>query len=184
MKIHLVGDFDTGWVWINDTRLDPAPSLKLRNHSPTGFSWGYGGSGPAQLALAILLKASGDPVLALAEYQGFKQSIIARLPQGYVDIQIDLAPWIDESKIHDWKPVESDTRYHEGGTLQCARCGLLRFPIAGFYRELGPDPIPAPAPEALEYGEDGKTIYWVGSEVPLCVAPEKPTPAWWGPREK
>jgi hypothetical protein len=24
------------------------------NHSPTGFSWGYAGSGPAQLALAIL----------------------------------------------------------------------------------------------------------------------------------
>ena len=28
--------------------------LDLANHSPTGFSWGYGGSGPAQLALAIL----------------------------------------------------------------------------------------------------------------------------------
>jgi hypothetical protein len=26
----------------------------LVNHSPTGFSWGYAGSGPAQLALAIL----------------------------------------------------------------------------------------------------------------------------------
>ena len=30
------------------------PSLVLRRHSPTGFEWGYGGSGPAQLALAIL----------------------------------------------------------------------------------------------------------------------------------
>lgn len=28
--------------------------LDLCNHSPTGFEWGYGGSGPAQLALAIL----------------------------------------------------------------------------------------------------------------------------------
>lgn len=28
--------------------------LGVRNHSPTGFSWGYNGSGPAQLALAIL----------------------------------------------------------------------------------------------------------------------------------
>ena len=30
-----------------DSRLD------MRNHSPTGFEWGYGGSGPAQLALAL-----------------------------------------------------------------------------------------------------------------------------------
>ena len=28
--------------------------LDLFNHSPTGFEWGYGGSGLAQLALAIL----------------------------------------------------------------------------------------------------------------------------------
>src|SRR5262245_22144387 len=31
--------------------------LELRNHSPTGFEWGYGGSGPAQLALALLVDA-------------------------------------------------------------------------------------------------------------------------------
>src|SRR5467141_965015 len=29
--------------------------LEARNHSPTGFAWGYGGSGPAQLALALLI---------------------------------------------------------------------------------------------------------------------------------
>ena len=28
--------------------------LDLVNHSPTGFEWGYGGSGPAQLAVAML----------------------------------------------------------------------------------------------------------------------------------
>ncbi|HJT79504.1 MAG TPA: DUF6166 domain-containing protein, partial [Gemmataceae bacterium] len=27
--------------------------LDLRNHSPTGLEWGYAGSGPAQLALAL-----------------------------------------------------------------------------------------------------------------------------------
>lgn len=30
------------------------PRLDLANHSPTGFGWGYNGSGPAQTALAIL----------------------------------------------------------------------------------------------------------------------------------
>lgn len=31
-------------------------SQKVSNHSPDGFNWGYGGSGPAQLALALLLE--------------------------------------------------------------------------------------------------------------------------------
>lgn len=30
------------------------PRLDLANKSPTGFEWGYAGSGPSQLALAIL----------------------------------------------------------------------------------------------------------------------------------
>ena len=34
--------------------LTPALSHGIRNHSSSGFEWGYGGSGPAQLALAIL----------------------------------------------------------------------------------------------------------------------------------
>jgi hypothetical protein len=37
---------------------DPLPPrLDLFNHSPAGFDWGYGGSGPAQLALAMLADA-------------------------------------------------------------------------------------------------------------------------------
>jgi len=28
--------------------------LDLVNHSPSGFEWSYGGSGPAQLALTLL----------------------------------------------------------------------------------------------------------------------------------
>lgn len=34
--------------------LDLAPSLALRNHSPTGFARSYGGSGPAQLSSPLL----------------------------------------------------------------------------------------------------------------------------------
>ena len=33
--------------------LDPVPSQAVCNHSRAGFAWGYGGSGPAQLALVI-----------------------------------------------------------------------------------------------------------------------------------
>jgi hypothetical protein len=52
----------------------------LHNHSPTGFEWGYGGSGPAQLALAILADAEGEAV-AKEYHQQFKQLVIARLPR-------------------------------------------------------------------------------------------------------
>ena len=40
------------------------PRLDLRNHSPTGLNWAYGGSGPAQLALALLADALGPDVNA------------------------------------------------------------------------------------------------------------------------
>src|SRR5439155_2970286 len=39
-------------VSVNGVPLNPR--LDLRKHSVTGFEWGYGGSGPAQLALALL----------------------------------------------------------------------------------------------------------------------------------
>lgn len=58
--------------------LTPDASLKIRNHSPTGFAWGYCGSGPAQLALAILLDFfCGDAVRAERYYQDFKAEFVA-----------------------------------------------------------------------------------------------------------
>ena len=56
--------------------LDWRSSLAVRNHSPTGPAWGYGGSGPAQLALAILLAVT-DAATAERFYQQFKWSVIA-----------------------------------------------------------------------------------------------------------
>ncbi len=62
----------------------PLPSRNdLIDHSPDGFEWGYGGSGPAQLALAILAYEFGDQ-FALRYYQDFKWKIIANLrPSGW-----------------------------------------------------------------------------------------------------
>lgn len=83
--------------------------LDIRKHSPTGLEWGYLGSGPAQLALAILCDhffrhpddvklvpetwredvgftergqtASPSEVAALAVYQRFKGKCINALPR-------------------------------------------------------------------------------------------------------
>jgi hypothetical protein len=56
--------------------------LDLFNHSPTGFGWGYQGSGPAQLALALLADALGDDDLAVRLHQAFKFKVVACWPEG------------------------------------------------------------------------------------------------------
>lgn len=49
----------------------------LVKHSPTGFEWGYHGSGPADLALNILFYCTDDEFLAKRYYQYFKQEVIS-----------------------------------------------------------------------------------------------------------
>ena len=48
------------------------------SHSPDGFEWGYGGSGPAQLAYAILRKCFGKGY-AVRNHQNFKWNYVALL---------------------------------------------------------------------------------------------------------
>ena len=61
------------------SKLDPR--FDLRNHSPTGFEWGYGGSGPAQLSLAILSDHFGDDDQAQKHYQDFKFKVIGNIKE-------------------------------------------------------------------------------------------------------
>lgn len=58
--------------------LDLEPSLEVWRHSPAGFEWGFNGSGPAQLALALLLDHTGDREVAHSHYQRFKADVVAR----------------------------------------------------------------------------------------------------------
>lgn len=58
------------------------PCFDIVRHSPTGFNWGYGGSGPAQLALAILADFFGDKGKAQGLYQNFKAKAIMKLENG------------------------------------------------------------------------------------------------------
>jgi len=90
--------------------LDGDAVTRLRHypyHSPAGFEWGYGGSGPAELARCILLDhyrvtprrrgalyppAAGElPV----SYQAFKFAVITRLPH-------DRAWSVTSSQIEAW----------------------------------------------------------------------------------
>lgn len=67
-------------AYVNNKPLDPRTDLW--NHSPDGFEVGYCGSGPAQLALAILADCLGDQDnLAIRLHQRFKFDVIAKLSQ-------------------------------------------------------------------------------------------------------
>lgn len=78
----------TRQVFINGTELTPDRSQNIRNHSPDGFEWGYGGSGPTQLALAICLELT-DEKTALKMYQAFKFKFITALEKGQ-DFELNL----------------------------------------------------------------------------------------------
>lgn len=85
MKIYSGRRDHNGTAVVRVTKNGDARALPLRldldRHSPTGFEWGYAGSGPSQLALAILADALGNNEVALRLHQAFKSQIIAALPQ-------------------------------------------------------------------------------------------------------
>ncbi len=85
----------------------PHPLRHVVKHSPTGFGWGYGGSGPADLALSILADYFGerptkddlyhgrgravDPRL----YQPFKWQFIATAsPEGFTITGEEISEWL------------------------------------------------------------------------------------------
>lgn len=104
-------------VYRDGQLLLPDRSLCVRKHSPAGFEWGYAGSGPAQLALAILLEET-TMGLAASLYMRFKFKVIAKLPhatwvltsrevQAFIDNE---TPWVDDSvlDITDPEPPKED----------------------------------------------------------------------------
>ncbi|MBN9519239.1 hypothetical protein J0H58_12075 [bacterium] len=63
----------------DDGRRALNPRHDLRNHSPDGFEWGYAGSGPAQLALALAADVLAGDDEALRVYQRLKARVVVGL---------------------------------------------------------------------------------------------------------
>ena len=94
MKTYVATRHDVGNVTVRVGGKPLPLRLDLINHSPGGFEWGYGGSGPGQLALAILADCCGDEY-ALKYYQDFKRDFIAGLVNDF---------WtITEPMIKEWQ---------------------------------------------------------------------------------
>ena len=73
-------------------------SLCLRNHSPAGPEWGHDGSGPAQLALTILLLVT-DSAEAIRYYHLFKNAVIAGIRADHWTLPVrDVQAWLDQAR--------------------------------------------------------------------------------------
>lgn len=88
------------WVVENGrrvARLDP--SEEAQRSSPTGFSWGYGGSGPFALAHSILVHRTGNQAVPRSLGQQFKFEVIAS-PAVDVSFALSFAEvdaWLDSA---------------------------------------------------------------------------------------
>jgi hypothetical protein len=101
------------YVLVHDGRGDSWPLTHYARHSPTGFSWGYSGSGPSDLARCVLIDhfglaargqwsdevydpTTGEQAWLPVSYQNFKFDVIAKLPQneGWTLTSEDVAEWV------------------------------------------------------------------------------------------
>ena len=93
----ITGDQQDRRVYIGGEELLPDLSQRVYNHSPDGFNWGYGGSGPAQLALALLMHFEAE-TFARMYYQQFKWDVLAGLPPRFTLPVQTVVDWINNPR--------------------------------------------------------------------------------------
>ena len=73
----------------------------LLSASPSGFQWGYGGSGPAQLAVALLAHAY-DEEFAAEHYQWFKRDVVSELHEdGWTLSKNEIEQFVETAEVSD-----------------------------------------------------------------------------------
>lgn len=102
---------------------EPLPHT-LARHSPTGFAWGYGGSGPADLALNVLLLFV-DAFEAEHLYQAFKWDFVAPARPHTLLRATAIRAWIDTKRAERFEREHCRCCHHfeHDDTLGCLRCG-------------------------------------------------------------
>ena len=81
-----------------ESTLDPKRSQAVYNHSPDGFQYGYRGSGPSQLALAILLEITNNDSLSLMLYQRFKADVVSGFEDTWILSEQHIRQWINKNR--------------------------------------------------------------------------------------
>ena len=79
--------------------LSPEPSQEIVNHSPDGFNLGYSGSGPAQLALGLLLDVTENREIASRYYQLFKADAVAQFGENWEISEVAILRWLVDNGV-------------------------------------------------------------------------------------
>lgn len=109
------------------------PRYDLANHSPDGFEWGYNGSGPAQLALAICADALGSDDLAVRLYQHFKNIVVCGWKRGDNEGFSVRADFVhDFAAFYCWRfalyPSSGESTWAIRLEPECGKCGDQHWP--------------------------------------------------------
>lgn len=178
IDVEVVGDE-------NSVDEDPYPLTHVCYHSPDGFEWGYPGSGPADLALAILVDfleedpteaqvyaktGKGDASAAVHCHLKFKDKFIAGLPK---------TNWrLTEKEIKKWYYSEIGALCKEckRGMIESDGCRLFGIPMKD--GSTG-DPIKHGKELRADWGRDGGRCHDCGAKVgqyhhPGCDVEECP----------
>lgn len=89
----ITGNKSTGKVHVGGVPLEIGDSQKIYDHSQE-FAWGYVGSGPAQLALALLYYFTHDKDWSREHHQEFKFAVIAGLHGNFQIRNRAVTAWI------------------------------------------------------------------------------------------
>lgn len=112
-RLRLTCSALTRQVYVNGILLPIDNSLQEVQHSKE-FNWGYAGSGPAQLAFAVLQMLYGNGY-ARQHYHTFKHTVIALIGGGFADVLINIRKWREalsgENPIHAYHLMKVNMAY-------------------------------------------------------------------------
>ena len=95
------------------SNLEPSESFRLYSHSDT-FDWGNLGSGSSQLALALLLDATGDEKASLKYHQSFNLSFVSLWKSSWRVDSGQIKRWVALQKNLDYLAETIERRMNNG----------------------------------------------------------------------
>lgn len=90
-------------VWMDQGKgiepFEPAPSQAVALISREGFNWGFLGSGPHQLAIALLLDVTHDQEIARTFAMRFKYAYVATWGWKWQITEQEIKEWLIEERL-------------------------------------------------------------------------------------
>lgn len=85
-------------VMVDNLLLSLDAAIKLRGYLwPIGPEWGYNGSGPTMLSVAILLDCFVDEAVVLRWYEAFRDEFIGPAEyKGFIILQSQIEAWLEQ----------------------------------------------------------------------------------------